>query len=211
MSRGFGRAERFILKEVVEGPMDWRSSDGERHFQEGAGLPPHIGVPLLWLAERYAERQGVTYTRSVVETVRRAARNLERKGLITTDYRLTPTAELSYDARRGRRVRTGRYEKRARWKRMLLVGGPGQAGLALDYFTAPYYTSPERWEGYPYLVGPRHCTECGTELLGVEGLDSDDTVTQVAATVVTTLTAKVEGEGEIVANDLCYGCWLDRD
>jgi hypothetical protein len=35
-------------------------------------------------------------------------------------------------------------------------------------------------------------------------------VRQVAATVATALLAEVEGEGEVVANDLCFGCHLDR-
>jgi hypothetical protein len=49
-----------------------------------------------------------------------------------------------------------------------LVGGPGQAGLALHHPYYPSYTNPGRWEGDPYLLGTRHCVECRTELLGIK-------------------------------------------
>jgi ribosomal protein S14 len=65
MSKGLGRAERFVLGKVE--PL----STGE-------------GLPVLTLAKTYAKERKLAHTRGVAETIRRAVRSLERKRLVHT-------------------------------------------------------------------------------------------------------------------------------
>jgi hypothetical protein len=129
VSRGPGSAQRFILEEVD----GWEFIDGQYGMpRQQAPLEPGTGLPLLVLAERYAKAEDLPFTRNVIESVRRAARNLERKGLVSLSYWWLPHAG-AHDKIAGRRER-----------RMLLVGPPGNDRLVPWWRVLPNKTSPER-------------------------------------------------------------------
>jgi hypothetical protein len=53
-------------------------------------------------------------------------------------------------------------------------------------------------------------TRATAGLLDKDGLNSDATFEQVAASTATAVGVAEGWEDKVVMNDLCYGCWLDR-
>lgn len=205
MSRGPGRTERFVLREVTGVDPEVGEVDP----------PAFSGVPLLSLAQGYADERGVRYTERVLESVRRAVHNLYRQGLVSTGYDWIPSG---LQRRPGLEPRT----HSGRWRKMLLVGPPGTDEFGpfadikrRDPWGGGFYSSPQRSPGrkvFPRLVYPERCVDCDTELLGGDGM-TEDTILRVSATVILMFWAEDEPDRgiKIERSDLCYGCWLDRN
>jgi hypothetical protein len=192
VSKGPGSAERFILESVA----GWSFLDGHHGgpnapWDENPPLEPGEGLPLLKLAEQYANERGIVFTRSVVESLRRAVHQLERKELVRTDYWWLPTAKAG-----GGRVR-----------KMLLVGAHGDEPLLPSRMRRPLpnvnaprgfrtqsfrtqRTTPSRLQGRPYLRDVGRCLICDAEL--------EEEVDFAAL------------DAGVPIGDTCYACWCER-
>jgi hypothetical protein len=197
---------------AAHAPPTFRASTGRT-----VGQPQR--VPLLWLAQQYAHEQGVRYTRSAIESIRRAVHNLEKQGEVKLDYELIPSGLTRIRQRTTGQPSAKRPALRThsgRWRRMLFVAPADGVFEHYDYsdpFGGPHY--PDQKKSPPRdlpvrLVTLDECADCGVKLLNKEGLDTKATFRQVAASVVTAVGVAEGWEDEVVKNDLCYGCWLRR-
>jgi len=203
LSRGPGSAQQHILVSVgYEFQVDFDFVHQAKHLshplQDG-------GIPLPRIAEDYAREQGVDYTRSVIESVRRAARTLERKGLVRTDYWWVPTADNKDFA--------------GPWRKMLLVGPPGGGPLlpAGRYVRPKRLTPPKRKSDTPFsrFLGRHYCAACG-QLIEEERLGRNLELvglwkeTLAVATSDIAKLARKHMRDALRDSRLCYDCWLDR-
>jgi hypothetical protein len=209
MSRGPGSAQQHVLESVgyefvVDMDFLYQAEHGGLHlFVDG-------GIPLPQVAENYAREQGVDYTPSVIESIRRAVRNLERKGFVRTDYWWVPTADNN--------------DFTGAWRKMLLVGPPGEGPLlpAGPWSRPRELTPSKRDRGTPFarFLAQHYCAACG-RLIEEDHLDRNreflESMTEIHEGLVDVTTSsdlmkEVRKDIRTASRDsrLCRDCWLDR-
>ena len=184
MSRGPGTAERFVLERIhglrwTKHRSGWTCEAAHPPLEQG------VGLPLIALANEFAHREGVAYSKQTVESMRRTVHRLEDEGQVSTALEFAPTATFN---RHGGHV----------GKKLLLVGhpdspnglSPGQ-GWSKDHSRTPIFTIVEPPPlNRPLLRDTRHCLVCERKLDQAD-LDCLD--------------------NGVPIGDMCLLCWCERN